>query len=739
MRARHTGAGAGSRRLLQAGLVLAVAGLAWWSLTFPGFRDVEGFLTADVVLPGAVSLALLALAWTELGKWNRAGRWLALLLVGQGAALVLISAPNGVLYQHFRLDPLTPTRLAALGILALQLLWVGMALAPRLRAILDWARVTLGIPAAILVAFFVVLTSAALSRDLVQYAGELAFATAVQLLNLATVICLCAALPRPGLEAFEARLDRLEEGLPPGGTGGGLDRFALVLAAFVVVIGALLAVLVYERHPHVPDEVGYLLHAKYLAGGMLSMPLPPVPEAFDVDLMDFDGSRWFSPVPPGWPFVLALGQLAGVPWLVNPILAGICVLLASGVLAELYPARTRRLALLLLATSPWFLFMSMNFMNHQASLACALAATWLVAQARRRDRARLALMLAGGAFIGLLSLVRPLEAVAVALLLGLWSLTMRSGFFRLAPSVALVVGTLATGLLSRPYNAFMTGSPSYHPIMAYFDKHYASGANNLGFGPNRGLGWVGLDPFPGHGPLDVAVNAALNLFAINVELLGWATGSLLLIALLAASRRLQRSDWLMAAAISMIAGIHSFYWFSGGPDFGARYWYLVILPGVALTARGAEVLAASLATRVTAARERTAVGVLACVLTSLLLFVPWRSVSKYHNYRLMRPDIRALAERYQFGRSLVLVSGKRHPDFDSAVIYNPLDLSADTTVYAWDASPAARERVVLHYADRHIWLVDGPTMTGGAFRVRAGPLTADQVLALEFRGAPPPR
>ena len=39
------------------------------------------------------------------------------------------------------------------------------------------------------------------------------------------------------------------------------------------------------------------------------------------------------------------------------------------------------------------------------------------------------------------------------------------------------------------------------------------GTNDLGFGANRGLGWSGLDPFPGHGVLDVIVNAALNAAA----------------------------------------------------------------------------------------------------------------------------------------------------------------------------------------------------------------------------------
>src|SRR5690606_10366434 len=126
--------------------------------------------------------------------------------------------------------------------------------------------------------------------------------------------------------------------------------------------------------PHVPDEVIYLYHARYFAAGMLTMPAPPVPEAFNIDLMTYEPTRWYSPVPPGWPAALSVGVLLGAPWLVNPVLNALNVLLASMLLHAVYDRRTARLAVLLLAVSPWFLFMGMNFMTHTFTLTCALAA-----------------------------------------------------------------------------------------------------------------------------------------------------------------------------------------------------------------------------------------------------------------------------------------------------------------------------------------------------------------------------
>ena len=59
-----------------------------------------------------------------------------------------------------------------------------------------------------------------------------------------------------------------------------------------------------------------------LAEGLLTVPAPPVPEAFSVYMIPYKSERWYSIFPPGWPAMLAIGTLLEVPWLVNPLLAG---------------------------------------------------------------------------------------------------------------------------------------------------------------------------------------------------------------------------------------------------------------------------------------------------------------------------------------------------------------------------------------------------------------------------------
>ena len=161
----------------------------------------------------------------------------------------------------------------------------------------------------------------------------------------------------------------------------------------------------------------------------------------------------------------------------------------------------------------------------------------------------------------------------------------------------------------------------------------------------------------------------------------------------------------MIAVILATIGLHAFYWYSGGPDYGPRYWSLILIPCVLLTLSGLGVLERSLGEE----RGRALFAVLSLCVLALLVHVPWRAMDKYYHFRGMRPDVRELAKAKSFGRSLVLVRGCRHPDYASAAAYNPLDLMAAAPVYAWDVDTATRAKVLAVYADRPVWIVDGPS------------------------------
>ena len=718
-------------KFLRPALVVGSILLFGLAVTGAEFRDGEGFLAGRAAFPIAAAAALFILAFTLRTSVTRTGGWVALGLLGQAAAAQLIDAGATVRYQHYApLElQLSQDRIGFLAILAVQAVICAIAvmrLSPLRRrrvgrAFSAWKMLSLAI--------VFVAGSAALSRSLSTYAFELIFATSVQVMALITAGMAAMALPNSALDYLARRASNFlgAESSESDSDPGEHDRFPFVPALMVTVAAALLSVVSYERHPHIPDEVAYLLNAKYFAAGMLYMPAPPVPNAFDVDLMQLTSTEWFSSMPPGWPLILAAGERLHLAWMVNPLLAGINVILAYLFLREVYPKRTARLSIVLLCVSPWYVFMGMNFMTHMFSLTAALGGAIAVARLMRTGNLLWAWV--GGGAIGVLSLTRPLEGLLLAILLALWALMSGTSHHRLLGTLFLATGSAAVGALVLPYNKALTGRMTEFPLTAYVSAHYGRGSNDLGFGANRGWGWTGLDPFPGHDAVDAAINAALNLFAVNVELFGWAAGSLVFVLALF-SGRLRAADYKMLAVIVGVLCVQSFYWFSGGPDFGARYWFLMIIPLIALTVRGIEEtgnLGAHDSQGLALRRTRALALGLILSATALATFFPWRAIDKYHHYRGMRPDVRELAKRHSFGRSLVLIQGKRHPDFASAAPYNPVHLDADAPVYAWARDPQIAAQAMAAFPKRRVWILQGPSITGDGFKVAHRP-TADSLL-----------
>ncbi|MGD2112843.1 MAG: hypothetical protein PVI50_05615 [Gammaproteobacteria bacterium] len=723
--------------LQKAGVTAIAIALAAWAVIDLQFRDAEQLLTARACLPLAIAAACLVMAWSAGKEWRTSAAWLAVLITGQAAALQLMQPTGHVGYQHY-LSPAdfgTPAQLFCILLIGIQAGMVVIALAPSRGAILGWLGSNFRAWQLAVIALLASIAASAPSLELLDYTFEFLLAGGIQLLGLLTVIALVRSIPSATLTGIRQRLDSW--GLLPACDGepepGGIDRFAMLGALWVVALSTLLSVCVYEQHPHIADEVVYLLHANYLAHGMLAMPLPPVPEAFNIDLMIYDQDRWFSAFPPGWPAMLAVGSLLGAPWLVNPLLAGLCVLLAYALSRELLSRGGARLVVLLMCLSPWFIFLAMSFMAHIFTLACVLAAA--LAIARLRARASLLPAVLAGALLGVTSLIRPLDGLAVAAVLGLWSLGMRSWRDRFIYIPVFVMASLLVGALALPYNHHLTGDPTSFPVMAYFDKYYAPGVNALGFGADRGLDWRGLDPFPGHGLRDVILNNYLNTFAVNVELFGWVTGSLLPLLVLFLAGAAGRADYRLLLVVLVVAGLHSLYWFNGGPDYGARYWFLILLPVIALTVRGACFIGSRLPdpqTRMT----QVVTGMLALSIAGTVAFMPWRAVDKYFHYNNMRPDIRQLAQANDFSNGLVLVSGNRFDDYMSAAVYNAPEVEKGSVIYAWDRDSATRTALLEAFGNRRIWLVDGPTVTGAGFRVAAGPLSAAELRQRSRTGIP---
>ncbi len=357
-------------------------------------------------------------------------------------------------------------------------------------------------------------------------------------------------------------------------------------AAFAFLFCALYNILVFDRVPHIHDEAAYLFQARIFLAGGPTAPLPPVPEAFDFPHVVNVG-RWYTIYPPGFPLLLALGLLAGAPWLVNPILAGLAVLLLFGLGAEIYDRRTGLLASVLGALSIWLLLMSSTMMSHTASMV--FNAVFLLFFFKSLRAPTFAHGLAAGAGLGLAFLIRPYNAAVLALpfllVLGLRSLARLKLRWRNLAGLALAGGLCLGAFLA--YNAATTGEPLKPGYIARYGPAYS-----VIFGRAATLDYDFT-------PLVSAMQIGENMAELNRTLFGWPLTSfwLLPFAFWAGLRRREergRDLLLLSGFASMTVGF--FFFWGAFIVLGARMFFdalpLLVLLSAKGLARAPELLAA---------------------------------------------------------------------------------------------------------------------------------------------------
>jgi len=697
------------------------------ALAAPFLRHSDGWLRTPAwgVAVGGISLALVCGAWRT--RWQRCAGLLALALAGQACVLQLMYSPPWCVYTRYL--PWRTMLTSRQGLLLLGLvgqtvvtLWVARRIWPVVK---KYIAGLLTVRQVLVLLGVLGFAAALFSENVPQYAVELTLAVWVSVISVLNLCLVAAAVPPDALEKAARWLKRRMH-VDSEERKWGLDRcLPWLVALWVIVVSAVVAYFVLERVPHIQDSVSYLFQAKYFSTGRLYLPAPPDADSFAVSHVLNDGTKWFAYGFPGWPAVLALGVLAGVPWLVNPFLGGLAVLLTHTLLRRLYGRATAHAAVLLLAASPWFLIMSASYMTHPVSLVWALLA--LLALERTRATRSAPWGALTGICLGALFLIRPMEGILVGSVLGLFALGI--GTIRVAPRalVAMVVSGMVVGGLVFPYNHMLTGDPLYTAQTKWSDQRWYPGADRIGFGKDIGnVGWPNLDPLAGHGPLDVIINANKNAYMTGFELFGWSFGSLIFAALALWLRGMRSHDWLFLAIILSVIIGHSIYWFSGGPDYGARYWYQVLVPLIVLTVRGIQTLQQRLAGLDFGVRPalRVAAFVVAACVVALINVVPWRCVGKYHRYNNMSADVERLARDHGFGHSLVFIQPKDTEDYALAFIFNPPTLESPETIYAVDAGAAHREVVRQHFPDRPVWFVGRFPTAEDRMRVLAGPFPA---------------
>jgi hypothetical protein len=375
----------------------------------------------------------------------------------------------------------------------------------------------------------------------------------------------------------------------------GYARIAVaLLAATALLLAAGFSTVLFDRAPHIYDAVSYYFQAKILASGALTAPAPPAAGAFPTPFTLVHDGRWFSQYPPGTAAVLALGFLAHVPWLVEPILAAGAVLLTYGIARRQFGVTTALLAAGLLSSSPFLALQASSFLSHVPAMF--FAALFLYSATRYLEGAALRWALLAATALGLVFLTREVAAVLVGLPVVVMMAVRAPRWPRRRWVSALLVGGacfLTFALVYALYSAALTGSAFQSP------RHLFDPKDHLGFG--AGVGFYGR-----HTLAAGLVNADQLLTALNISLFGWPF--VLTLALLALPFLVRRpSSWeaLHGAILAAFIAAHVAYFYHG-IAFGPRY-YFEALPSMAILAsRGFIVLASAASSVVQAFGVRNA-------------------------------------------------------------------------------------------------------------------------------------
>ncbi|MBL8989387.1 MAG: hypothetical protein JNJ80_24135 [Gemmatimonadetes bacterium] len=363
-----------------------------------------------------------------------------------------------------------------------------------------------------------------------------------------------------------------------GAVAEGLARFdpadsraLLLVVALVGVVYLLVARFVFDGRPLLIDEAVQLFQARTYASGRLWLPVDPDPAFRSTLNLVEQGGRWFGHFPPGWPVLLALGDLVHLGWAVGPIVGAATVGMWGLVLvrAESRPS-VRAGALLLFGLAPFPMFLASSHMNHGPVLFWLLAALagWLAL----RERPGAGRAVATGFALGMAGITRPADAVAFAIPAAVWAALWARDTGRIRDLGAIVAGAVLPVAFLLVVNQATTGSI------------WQSGYELL-WGSNVGLGFHAAPYGPPHTPVRGLELVSLYLLRLNRFLFeapvpGLVAGGL---ALLLAPRLGAVDRFLLAAAGTLLL-VYFAYWHDGF-FLGPRFVYPLV-PVVALwTAR----------------------------------------------------------------------------------------------------------------------------------------------------------
>lgn len=328
------------------------------------------------------------------------------------------------------------------------------------------------------------------------------------------------------------------------------STFILVSALSLVASCGLISWCILQASPHHIDECAYIFQAKIFAAGMLTAPPPPLPEFFNLDNVIMTDDKWYSQYPPGFPLVLSIGQLLNVPWVINPLLSGLNLVLIYKIAKSITSAAVAKTAVGLAATSPLLLLLGSSYMSHILCTTSILAMCFFALEAGEKKRIYLSAMAGLCGAVGIL--VRPYTMLCVV-----W----------IIPVIMCIKHRQPRGWLVKHLIVYATFLSCGMDLLFLYnrltnDEWFALGYTKQ-FGPETFIGF-GETPF---GPNEVhtvqtaVTHAKEQILQLNDSLLIGSGGLAAILLMGTIKRRMRRfSLCLCLPTLSLLVGHFVYFW-----------------------------------------------------------------------------------------------------------------------------------------------------------------------------------
>jgi len=354
--------------------------------------------------------------------------------------------------------------------------------------------------------------------------------------------------------------------------------FNSVVVVVATVLYSVFAHDLFNALPRLDDSVAAVYQARLFAEGQILWAMPAeIQMWFDMfgvltpeDKPDFRAGMY----PPGWSLLLVPGVLLAKTWLINPILAGLMLVMVSELGNELFNRVTGRVAAILGLCSPFVGAVAASQLSHISAALFITLAWWMALRLIRTGRLRYAVL--GGLSLGFTLLIRPETAVLVGgvFVFGILVQYRRALAIWKELAVALAI-CVVFGVTLLIFQDVTVGSPGKvgHSLEML-------GGEKLGFGKIPRSSYV-------YTPAKALDHSTRRLDMLNKNLLGWPIPAVLLLLAPFFLLRARLYDLWLLAPVLILMGFYAFYWYFEY-WLHARYLFPAVPALLILAARGGQ-------------------------------------------------------------------------------------------------------------------------------------------------------